>query len=206
MTIQRPESGSGADVPAAGIREGGSTHPIKARSNVMRTPQSHTALENPPTRSALEDLRMPVQAKLAAAWTSFMFLYIYVDYFTLYKPGVIHDILVGSVWEFDISQVFVVVGLSLMAVPILMVFLSMTLPARANRLMNLIVAPIYVVVSAFNALGESWTYFYGLSIGLEVLLLAFILRSAWTWPRRTASPATMATSLNTEPLRTPQQA
>ena len=172
----------------------------------MRTPQSHTALENPPTRSALEDLRMPVQAKLAAAWTSFMFLYIYVDYFTLYKPGVIHDILVGSVWEFDISQVFVVVGLSLMAVPILMVFLSMTLPARANRLMNLIVAPIYVVVSAFNALGESWTYFYGLSIGLEVLLLAFILRSAWTWPRRTASPATLATSLDNEPLRTPQRA
>jgi hypothetical protein len=171
----------------------------------MRTPQSHTALENPPTRSALEDLRMPVQAKLAAAWTSFMFLYIYVDYFTLYKPGVIHDILVGSVWEFDISQVFVVVGLSLMAVPILMVFLSMTLPARANRLMNLIVAPIYVVVSAFNALGESWSYFYGLSIGLEVLLLAFILRSAWTWPRRTASPATMAASLDSEPLRTPQQ-
>jgi hypothetical protein len=200
------ESGSGADVPAAGIREGGSTHPIKPRSIVMRTPQSHTALENPPSQSALEDLRMPVQAKLAAAWTSFMFLYIYVDYFTLYKPGVIHDILVGSVWEFDISQVFVVVGLSLMAVPILMVFLSMTLPARANRLMNLIVAPIYVVVSAFNALGESWTYFYGLSIGLEVLLLAFILRSAWTWPRRTASPATMATSLDNEPHRTPQQA
>ena len=172
----------------------------------MRTPQSHTALENPPSHSTLEDLRMPVQAKLAAAWTSFMFLYIYVDYFALYKPGVIDDILAGVVWEFDISQVFVVVGLSLMAVPILMVVLSMTLPARANRLMNLVVAPIYVVVSAFNALGESWTYFYGLSIGLEVLLLAFILRSAWTWPRRTASPATLATSLDSGPLRTPQQA
>ena len=39
----------------------------------------------------------------------------------------------------------------------------------------------------FNAAGESWdwAFFYGLSIGLEVLLLAFILRSAWTWPRRT---------------------
>ena len=45
----------------------------------MRTPQSHTALENPPSQSTLEDLRMPVQAKLAAAWTSFMFLCIYVD-------------------------------------------------------------------------------------------------------------------------------
>ena len=172
----------------------------------MRTPQSHTALENPPSQSTLEDLRMPVQAKLAAAWTSFMFLYIYVDYFPLYKPGVIDDILAGVVWEFDISQVFVMVALSLVAVPILMVFLSMTLPARANRLMNLIVAPIYVVVSAFNALGESWTYYYTLTIGLEVILLALIVRYAWTWPRRTTSAATRATSLNSEPLRTPQQA
>jgi hypothetical protein len=171
----------------------------------MRTPQSHTALENPPSESALEDLRMPVQAKLAAAWTSFMFLYIYVDYFALYKPGFIDDILVGIVYEFDISQVFVIIALSLVAVPILMVFLSMTLPARANRLMNLVVAPIYVVVSAFNALGESWTYYYTLTIGLEVILLALIVRYAWTWPRRTTSAATRATSLNTEPLRTPQQ-
>jgi hypothetical protein len=75
--------GSAADVPAAGIREGGSTHPIKPGSIVMRTPQSHTALENPPSQSTLEDLRMPVKAKLAAAWTSFMFLYIYVDYLAL---------------------------------------------------------------------------------------------------------------------------
>jgi hypothetical protein len=200
------ESGSGADVPAAGIRKGGSTHPIKARSNVMRTPQSHTALENPPSRSALEDLRMPVQAKLAAAWTSFMFLYIYVDYFHLYKPGVIDDILVGTVYEFDISQTLLTAFLTLIAIPTLMVMLSMTLPARVNRATNLVVASLYIPVSMFNAVGESWTYFYGLSIGLEVLLLAFIVRYAWTWPRRTASPATLATSPDRESLRTPQQA
>jgi hypothetical protein len=77
-----------------------------------------------------------------------------------------------------------------------------------NRTINLVVATLYIPVSVFNAVGESssWSYFYGLSIGLELLLLAFILRSAWTWPRRTASPATMATSLDSEPLRTPQQA
>ncbi len=33
-----------------------------------------------------------------------MFLYIYVDYFQLYRPGVVDDILVGVVFEFDISQ------------------------------------------------------------------------------------------------------
>ena len=172
----------------------------------MRTPQSHTALENPPSQSTLEDLRMPVQAKLAAAWTSFMFLYIYVDYLHLYKPGVIHDILAGVVFKFDISQTFVVISLTLVAIPILMILLSTTLPARANRTLNLVVASLYIPVSAFNVLGGSWILFYGLGVVIEVILLAYILRSAWTWPRRTAPPATLAASLDSEPLRAPQQA
>ena len=174
----------------------------------MRTPQSHTALENPPSRSTLEDLRMPVQAKLAAAWTSFMFLYIYVDYFHLYKPGTIDQIRGGVIFEFDISPTVLTICLALIGIPALMVMLSMTLPARVNRATNLVVASLYIPVSVFNAVGESssWSYFYGLSIGIEVLLLAFILRSAWTWPRRTPAPATPAAGRASEPLRTPQQA
>ena len=169
----------------------------------MRTPQSHTALESPPSQSTLEDLRMPVQAKLAAAWTSFMFLYIYVDYLALYKPGFVDELLAGIVHEFDIGPTFVAIALALMAIPILMILLSATLPARVNRTINLVVATLYIPVSVFNAVGESWTYFYfyGLSIGLEVLLLAFILRSAWTWPRTPAVPAGPATTDLRQDLR-----
>ena len=158
--------------------------------------------------TTLEDQRIPVRVKLAAAWTSFMFLCIYVDYLALYKPGFVDDILAGIVHEFDTGPTFVAIGLTLIAIPSLMILLSTTLPARVNRTINLVVATLYIPVSMYNALGESWTYFYfyGLSIGLEVLLLAFILRSAWTWPRRTASPATLAASLDSEPLRTPHQA
>ena len=173
----------------------------------MRTSRSHTGLENrPPSRSALEDLRMPVQAKLAAAWTSVMFLYVYVDYFHLYKPGVIDQIRGGSIFELDITPTLLTIFVVVIGIPALMVMLSMTLPARANRATNLVVASLYIPVSAFELVGESWIYFYGLGVLLEVLLLAFILRSAWTWPRRTASPATLAASLDSEPLRTPQQA
>src|SRR4029453_11022923 len=123
----RSNQAPGADVPAAGLRDGGSTHPIKPRSIVMRTPQSHTALENPPARSALEDLRMPVRAKLAAAWTIFMFLYIYVDYFHLHKPGVIDNLRAGVVFEYDISPTLLTIMLASVAIPALMVMLSMTL-------------------------------------------------------------------------------
>jgi Family of unknown function (DUF6326) len=163
----------------------------------MRTPRS---------RSALEDLRMPVQAKLAAAWTSYMFLSIYIDFIALYKPGAIDDILAGAVWEFRISQPLLTIFLASMAVPSLMIVLSVTLPARANRVINLVVASVIIPYAAFNVVGESWTLFYGLGLGLELLPAAAILRSAWTWPRRTASPATRAASLDSEPLRTPQQA
>ncbi len=158
----------------------------------MRT---HKGSPNP-----LENTQVPVQVKLAAAWTSFMFLYIYVDYFHLYKPGVIDDILAGVVFEFQISQTLLTLFLTSIAIPILMILLSTTLPARANRATNLVVASLNIPYAMFNAVGESWTYFYGLSIGLEVLLLAFILRSAWTWPR-TASPATTAATADRESVR-----
>ena len=134
------------------------------------------------TTTELHDPPAPVRAKLAAAWASFMFFYIYVDYLHLYKPGVIDDILAGVVFEFDISQTFVVISLMLVGIPTLMILLSMTLPARANRTLNLVVASLYIPVSVFNVVGESWTYFYGLGVVLEVIVLAYILRSAWTWP------------------------
>ena len=139
-------------------------------------------------RTALEDRQLPVRAKLAAAWSSFMFLYIYVDYLALYKPGFVDDLQAGIVHEFETGPTFLGLALTLIAIPSLMILLSATLPARANRTLNLVVATLYIPVSIYNAAGESWDYgyFYGLSIGLEVLILAFILRSAWTWPRAIA--------------------
>ena len=140
-------------------------------------------------RTALEERQMPVQAKLAAAWTSFMFLYLYVDYLYLYKPGFIDNIRAGVVHKFDIGPTFFALALTSLAIPIIMIALSMTLPARVNRTINLVVAPLYIPFSIYNADGASWpyVYFYGLSIGLEVLLLVFILRAAWIWPRAAVS-------------------
>jgi hypothetical protein len=155
--------------------------------------------------TTLDDQPLPVRAKLAAAWTSLMFLYAYVDILNFFTPGVIEDILDGKVFEFDLSQTFSTAALTLVSIPILMVVLSMTLPARVNRTTNLIVAALYVPVTAFNATGESWLIFYGLGIGLELILLALILRYAWTWPR-TAPSAAAASSRARETVRVQQRA
>jgi hypothetical protein len=158
-----------------------------------------------PTTGTLEDQPIPVRAKLAATWTSFMFLYAYVDILNFFTPGVVDEILDGKVFEFDLSQTFSTTALALVAIPILMVVLSMTLPAGTNRITNLVVASLYVPVTAFNAVGESWLYFYGLGIVLELVLLALIVRYAWTWPR-TAPSATTATSPERDSVRAHQGA
>lgn len=155
--------------------------------------------------TTLEDRPVPVRAKLAATWTSFMFLYAYVDILGFFTPGIVEDILDGKVFTFDLSQTFSTTALTLMAVPILMVVLSMTLPARASRITNLVVAALYVPVTAFNAVGESWLYFYGLGIALELILLGLVVRYAWTWPR-TAPAATTAIRPERATVRARQRA
>ncbi len=115
-----------------------------------------------------------------------MFLYIYVNYFALYEPGVIGDILAGVVWEFRISHTLLTVFRALIAVSMLMIVLSVILPARANRVINLAVA---WATSPSRRSRESWTFFYGLAVALEVIVLAVVLHFVWTWPR-TSSPST----------------
>lgn len=131
----------------------------------------------------------PLPLRLAAAWAAFMCLYIYVDVLGLYKPGAVADILRGRVWEFDITQTFAVSALACSAVPTMMILLSATLPARANRLANLLIATLLIPWMAFNLAGGEWPFYYGLGFALELLILTFILRSAWVWPRSSAIPS-----------------
>ena len=130
----------------------------------------------------LEDMKVNLKLKLAALWTSFMFLYVYVDHFALYMPGVIAGILKGIVFKFDISQAFIFIALFLATIPILMIFLSLALPAKANRLTNIIVSIVLIPYMLFNLAGETWIHMVFAAV-VEVILLCLIIRYAWKWPR-----------------------
>ncbi|MCU0429180.1 MAG: DUF6326 family protein [Cytophagaceae bacterium] len=134
------------------------------------------------SKPSLHDAPIAVQIKLAALWASFMFLYIYVDYFALYMPHKIEGILQGKVFVFEISQGFLVAALISVSIPALMIFLSILLPAKINRWTNIVLAALYIPYSLFNLAGETWVHMiYGAVV--EVILLCLILRYAWTWPR-----------------------
>ena len=130
-----------------------------------------------------EEAPATVRLKLSTLWVSVMFLYLYVDVFAFYMPGTIDDILIGRVWEFDITQGWALGALMLMAIPCLMVFLSLALSAVAARRANLVVATAYVLVSIGNVVGETWAFIW-LGSAVEVALLLLVVRLAWAWPRR----------------------
>ncbi|QRY39685.1 hypothetical protein JVX92_09025 [Microbacterium hominis] len=141
------------------------------------------------TRAALDVASIPVTVKLAAAWASFMFVYVYVDVFNFYKPHVVAGILDGMIWRFEVSPPLLTGMLASVMIPAVMIVLSVVLPPRANRTVNVVVASLYVPYSVFNIAGSTaeWLPFYVLSIGVELALLGFIVRRAWTSdPRREA--------------------
>lgn len=131
----------------------------------------------------LEDLKINIKAKLAALWTAFMFLYIYVDYFHLYMPGSIGDILAGKMFVFDITQVGLLTGLTSVTIPALMIYLSVALTAKVNRWTNIIVATVYIPYTLFNLAGETWMHMvFGATV--EVVLLSLIIHNSLNWPRQ----------------------
>jgi Family of unknown function (DUF6326) len=131
----------------------------------------------------VEDVKVNLKVKLAALWTAFMFLYIYVDYFGLYMPGHLDAMLAGKMWVIDVTQVILLVALTSVTIPALMIFLSVALPPKVSRWTNIIVAAVYIPYSLFNLAGEAWIHMVFGAV-VEVVLLFLIIRYAWTWPHQ----------------------
>jgi hypothetical protein len=116
------------------------------------------------SRPALQDTGVCVNIKLAALWAGFMFLYIYVDYFHLYMPGKIEDILQGRVFVFAVTQGFLLAALASVTIPALMIFVSVALPAQLNRRINMIVAAVYIPYTCICCLLQLQNLFFFCSL------------------------------------------
>ena len=136
------------------------------------------------TENMLEDRKVNVKAKLALLWVALMLFYIYNDLFSLMQPGHVADLVEGHLEGVQFTQALLFGAAVLMAFPSFMVLLSLTLKARANRVVNIVVGILHVLVllgTQFVGEGVTWFYwrFYEL---LELLFLLLIIWTAWKWP------------------------
>ena len=111
----------------------------------------------------------PVRIKLSALWTSMLFVFAYVDLFSLYRPDIRADLEAGEIAGFDVDQAFLAGTTAYIVIPALMVFGALVLPRRVIAG----VAIVYAITIVIGAIGE-WTY-YVLGSAIEVALLAAIV-------------------------------
>jgi hypothetical protein len=139
------------------------------------------------TAKSLEDSPIPVKVKLALLWTSLMFLYIYADYFELMTPGKLERMMQLKTPMGPASPGLLTGFGLLLAVPALMIALSIFLTPVVNKWINLITGVFYAAISILliiSSIGSEWHQFYLLYNVIELFVLLAILWQAWRWPHR----------------------
>ena len=132
---------------------------------------------------SLDDVKIHVKMKISALWVSLMLCYIYGDYFGLYKPGKLQGMLEGMMGPLGPTTQGVLLGTAiLMAIPSVMVFLSLVLKPTPNRWLNIILGLVYTVIMLITMPG-SWAFYIFLGV-VEVVLSALIVWYAWNWPKQ----------------------
>jgi hypothetical protein len=127
-----------------------------------------------------EEVRIPVQMKLSALWAALMFLYVYADILSLFRPGLLEDMMAGKMGPLPVTQGSLLTAAVLMLIPAVMVFLSLALPARVGRWANLILGVLYTAVNIGNLVGETWAFYIVFCVA-EIALTLLIIWYAWTW-------------------------
>jgi hypothetical protein len=128
-----------------------------------------------------EPFPVNVRIKISALWTAMLFVFAYVDVFSLYRPDFRADIEAGEISGFTINEAFLLAATAYILIPSLMVFGALLLRPSVNRIANIVLALVYAVTIIGGAVGE-WGY-YVLGSAVEVALLAGVVYYAWTWPK-----------------------
>jgi glucan phosphoethanolaminetransferase (alkaline phosphatase superfamily) len=148
-------------------------------------------MSTPTEAGQYQDTRIDVKLVLSALWIAMLIVFAYGDIFGLFRADVLRAALDRKMATTGttVDQVFLVFTTVYILIPTLMVFLSLVLRPRVNRIVNIVVALVYAVSIVASCIGEGWAY-YLLGSAVEVVLLVAIVRAAWTWPKETPTTST----------------
>ena len=134
-------------------------------------------------RARLKDFDVNVKIKLAGLWVALMFFYLYRDVLGFMEPGHVEDLLAGELAGVRMTQAVLLGSAVLMAIPSIMVFLSLVLRARANRWANIILGIVHIGILLSTFFVGQISALYAFYAVVEFLLIVLIVWHAWQWPR-----------------------
>lgn len=141
------------------------------------------------TATTLEDPKVNIKTKLSILWITLMWFYAYNDIISFFRKDTHEGALSGQFEGVVISQEFLLGASILMSIPIFMVFLSIALPAKINRPLNIIMGIFHAIVLAgtISVPGETWAH-YTLYMIFEAVFIVLIIWYAWNWPTQEGIP------------------
>jgi hypothetical protein len=129
------------------------------------------------------DQPVSIRHKLSGLWASTLFCYVYADYFTLFLKGRIAQINQGIIGPLGEATPGVLVGVSaMMAIPSLMVAMSLVLPTAIARWCNIVAGLLFTLIQGATMVGGGPPFylFFGT---IEMAMTLSIAVMAWRWPR-----------------------
>jgi hypothetical protein len=127
----------------------------------------------------MEDVKINVKMKLSALWVALMLTYLLGDVMRIFSG----DFNAGEIAGMQASQGLFLGMAVLFVIPILMVFLSLTLNTSVNRWANIIVALIFFVINLIGLPGYPSAFDkFLIIVGLVFNFLT--VWYAWKWPQQ----------------------
>lgn len=136
--------------------------------------------------NTLQDIEINVKFKLSALWTSVMFCYVYGDFFSLFVPGRIENLMQGNSGAGPTSPLKLLLFAVLMTLPSTMIFLSLLLKPVASRWTNIVVGIFFTLVMVLVVATSisHWMIFYTYLGVIEIIFTLLIVWLAWIWPKQ----------------------
>lgn len=137
-----------------------------------------------PNKPDFIDFKINTKIKLSALWASVTLCYLYGDYFELYVPGKTEGLISNDNLLDTPTKLF---GATLLlAIPAVMVFLSVFLKPKINRILNMVLGLVFTVImlSIASTSFTPWRAFYAFLAFVESAITVLIIFSAWNWERQ----------------------
>ena len=130
-----------------------------------------------------ENVQINIKNKLSVLWTSVTLCYLYGDYFELYVPKKTQGLVDGTNLLDSPMKLFA--ASVLLAIPALMVFLSIILKPKINRQLNIVFGIFYTAIMILIAITSitPWRTFYVFLAIVESVITSLIVFYAWKWPK-----------------------
>ncbi len=133
-------------------------------------------------KNNLEDFTVNIKIKLSTLWAATTLCYFYGDYFELYLPGKVEELLNGE--NLLGSPEKLLAASVLLVITAITVFLSVVLKPKINGLLNNIFGILFTAIMLLTAFTPlvPWKAFYVFLALVESTLTILITYNVWKLP------------------------